>query len=365
MKTRPRFCTDFTLNHLQYPAPAWLPGAHLQTVWPLLLRGGIALPAYRRERLETPDSDFLDLDWCYGETNTVGAYSTNGNAPQARSADASGVGVRSSSPLVVLFHGLEGSSRSHYARALMHAVAERGWHGVVVHFRGCSGEPNRLPRAYHSGDSSEIGWVLEVLGQRYQSICAVGVSLGGNTLLKYLGEQGKDVKLQAAAAVSVPYDLAAANHNLSHGVGRLYSRHFLRSLIPSALAKTRRYPTQPGLNRPDLICSARTLRDFDDAVTAPLHGFADVDDYYARSSCAQYLGGISIPTLLLHAANDPFLPATAIPLAQQLPPDVQIEVSAHGGHVGFVSGKLPGHLDWLPQRLLAHLGQHTGHNRVA
>jgi uncharacterized protein len=310
----------------------------------LLLRSGVALPDYRRERLETPDGDFIDLDW---------AEPAPGNTPLAET------------PLAVLFHGLEGSSASHYARALMHAVAAEGWRGVVAHFRGCSGEPNRLPRAYHSGDSAEIGWVLDKLGQRHSELCAVGVSLGGNALLKWLGEQGSRTKLRAAAAISVPYDLAAANLMLSHGIGRAYSRHFLRSLIPSALAKAERFPGHVGLDRPAAICDARTLRDFDEVVTAPLHGFAGADDYYNRSSCAQYLQGITVPTLLLHAANDPFLPAATVPRASQLPDCVQLELTARGGHVGFVSGHPPGRLDWLPQRVLAHLGQYAGNNRVA
>lgn len=268
-------------------------------------------------------------------------------------------------PLVVLFHGLEGSSASHYARALMHAVAERGWHGVVVHFRGCSGEPNRLPRAYHSGDSAEIAWVLEKLSQRYAQLHAVGFSLGGNVLLKYLGERGNQATLRSAAAVSVPYDLAAASRMLSRGIGLLYSRHFLRSLIPASLAKARRFPGHPGYTRLDAIRSARTLHDFDAAVTAPLHGFSDAGDYYARSSSARHLQGIDVPTLLLHAANDPFLPVAAIPRPDMLPGCVQLEVSTQGGHVGFVGGPLPGHLDWLPQRLLDHLGQYARNNRVA
>jgi predicted alpha/beta-fold hydrolase len=247
----------------------------------------------------------------------------------------------------------------------MQAVAERGWHGVVVHFRGCSGEPNRLPRAYHSGDSSEITWALDLLSLRYTQIHAVGVSLGGNALLKYLGEQGSQAKLRAAAAVSVPYDLAAANRMLSNGIGRLYSRHFLRSLIPGALAKAQRYPDHAGFTHPERIRAARTLRDFDEAVTAPLHGFAGADHYYAKSSCAQYLTGIAVPTLLLHATNDPFLPTSAIPRADQLSATVKIELSSRGGHVGFVSATPPGRLDWLPQRLLAHLGQYAVNNRVA
>lgn len=301
----------------------------------------MAMPAYRRERIATPDGDFLDLDWVGGQSPAL------------------------ATPLVVLFHGLEGSSRSHYARALMHAVVRRGWSGVVVHFRGCSDEPNRLARAYHSGDSAEIAWVLDRLSQQYPTLHAVGVSLGGNALLKYLGEQGSRAKPQAAAAISVPYDLATANAMLSNGMGLLYSRHFLRSLIPRTLAKARIFPGQPGLDRLDALKSARTLRDFDDAVTAPLHGFAGADHYYTESSCAQYLSGIAVPTLLLHAANDPFLPTSAIPCAEHLPDCVQMELSAQGGHVGFVSGGPLGHLDWLPQRLLAHLGQYQSNNRVA
>lgn len=331
-----------------------------------MLRGRIPLPAYRRERIATPDGDFIDLDWCYGDSTTDGAHSVIGDVPQARGAGSACAGcLATAPPLLVLFHGLEGSSHSHYARALMHAIAARGWHGVVVHFRGCSGEPNRLARAYHSGDSAEIVWVMETLNRRYAQVCAVGVSLGGNALLKYLGESGSQALPFAAAAVSVPYDLAAANHMLSRGIGLLYSRHFLRSLIPCSLAKAQRFPGQPGYTELAAIRAARTLRDFDAAVTAPLHGFRDADDYYSRSSSAQYLSGISVPTLLIHAANDPFLPASALPAAESLPACVQLEVSAAGGHVGFVGGSPPGHLNWLPQRLLGHLGQYVGNNRVA
>lgn len=322
------------------------------------------MPAYRRERIETPDGDFLDLDWVEGRkpAQAAPAPSAFGASPKALEAatDRSKEG-----PLVVLFHGLEGSSRSHYARALMQAVVERNWHGVVVHFRGCSGEPNRLPRAYHSGDSAEIGWVLERLSQQHEAIHAVGVSLGGNALLKYLGEQGGQARPRSAVAISVPYDLAAANQMLSRGMGLLYSRHFLQSLVPGALAKARRFPDHAGFSRLDAIRTARTLRDFDEAVTAPLHGFSGADDYYSRSSCRQYLSGIDVPTLLLHAANDPFLPATALPEPDTLPDHVKLELSTHGGHVGFVSGPPPGRLDWLPQRVLAHLGQYSGNNQVA
>lgn len=312
-----------------YRAAAWLPGAHAQTIWPLLIKG--PLPPYRRERWETPDADFIDLDWVDG-------------LPGA--------------PCVVLFHGLEGSSRSHYARRLMHAASRRGWHGVVAHFRGCSGEANRLARAYHSGDSAEIDWVLRRLASRgWSPLFAAGVSLGGNALLKWAAELGDsaDAPTRAIAAVSVPLDLAVANDALSAGFNRIYARHFLRTLIPAARAKHLRFPGRIDFRRAQ---AARSLRDFDDAVTAPLHGFAGADDYYARSSAGPLLGAIRLPTLLLHALNDPFLPPYALPRPETLPPAVNFEWLRQGGHVGFVAGMPPGHLDWMPERVLAHFAQH-------
>jgi len=319
-----------------YRAPAWLPGRHAQTIWPLLIKG--PLPAYRRERWETPDADFIDLDWIDG---------------------------RSDAPCVVLFHGLEGSSRSHYARRLMTATRKLGWHGVVVHFRGCSGEANRLPRAYHSGDSLEIDWVLRRLRARgFPALFAAGVSLGGNALLKWAAEQGSgdvapaDSPVDALAAVSVPLDLAAANDALSRGFNLVYARHFLRTLIPAAQAKDLRFP---GLFDMQRARAARSLRDFDDAVTAPLHGFAGADDYYARSSAGPLLGAIRLPTLLLHALNDPFLPACALPSPRDLSPTTTLELCQSGGHVGFVHGPPPGRVDWMPRRLLVHFSAcHAG-----
>jgi hypothetical protein len=317
------------VNAPRYVAPRWLPGGHAQTIWPLLIKG--PLPNYRRERWDTPDGDFIDLDWIPG---------------------------RADAPCVVLFHGLEGSSRSHYARRLMHAVERRGWHGVVVHFRGCSGEPNRLPRAYHSGDSQEIDWVLRRLYARgYPALFAAGVSLGGNALLKWLAEQGTLASgiVNAAAAVSAPLDLAAANTALSSGFNLVYAKHFLRTLVPAALAKDRLFPGRIDVGR---VKAARTLRDFDDAVTAPLHGFNGADDYYARSSAGPLLGAVQTPTLLLNAANDPFLPQAALPQRASMSAVVTFEVPHHGGHVGFVHGALPGRIDWMPQRLLAHFDAH-------
>ena len=256
-------------------------------------------------------------------------------------------------PLVVLFHGLEGNSGSHYARALMAAVARRGWRGVVVHFRGCSGEVNRLTRAYHSGDSAEIDWIL----RRFRCyrpaapLFAIGISLGGNALLKWLGETGASARklVERAAAVSAPVDLMAAGNALDHGLNLIYVRHFLATMKGKALAKLARYS---GLYDAARVRAACTLRAFDDAVTAPLHGFKDTDDYWMRASAKPLLGQISVPTLMVNARNDPFLPQHALPQPHEVSQHVALDFPAAGGHVGFVSGAFPGSLDWPPRRML-------------
>ena len=312
----------------EYRAPFWLPGGNLQTLWPLAIRG--ALPAYRRERWRTPDDDFIDLDWVDPESPA------------------------SQVPTVVLFHGLEGSSASHYARALMHAVAARQWRGVVVHFRGCSGEPNQLIRSYHSGDSAEHDWILRRLKNFHGgSLFATGVSLGGNALLKWLGEQKASAcdVVTAAAAVSAPLDLALASRTLEAGFNRIYTTNFLKTLVPRALVKHRRFP---GVIDEVRLIRAHTLADFDSAVIAPVHGFVDANDYYVKCSSKQFLRFVRVPTLVLNARNDPFLPEQALPAASEVSKDVELHFPADGGHVGFVSSALPGNLDWLPQRLLRH-----------
>jgi predicted alpha/beta-fold hydrolase len=281
---------------------------------------GALLPAprvaFRRERWETPDGDFIDLDW----------------------AGDDGAG-----PLLALFHGLEGSSRSPYARSIAARAMAAGWRCVIPHFRGCSGELNRLPRAYHSGDSAEIGWILSRLAPQY----AVGVSLGGNALLKYLGEQGAAAAVQRAVAVSAPLNLSAAGQALDRGISKnIYTRMFLRTLRAKSLEKLARHP---GVFDGARVRAAKTFREFDDAVTAPLHGFLGYEDYWARSSSAQYLQGIRVPTLVLNARNDPFLPDPALRAVeglQGLPATLTFEFPATGGHVGF-----PGRNGWLAQRI--------------
>jgi predicted alpha/beta-fold hydrolase len=309
-----------------YVPPWWLPGGDLQTIYARSLARNYQTN-YRRERWETPDGDFVDLDF----------------------VDAS----NDDSKLLVLFHGLEGSSQSHYARSLMEFASRRGWRGLVVNFRGCSGEINRLPRAYHSGDSAEVDWILRRLkaNQPLRGIYAVGVSLGGNMLLKWLGEAGREAGaiIERAAAVSAPVDLRAAASVLDFGHRRaLYTRRFLRSLKRKMLTKI----SQHGLKidaTEILACS--TFREIDDLYTAPIHGFTDADDYWTRSSSKPWLKQIQIPSLMINARNDPFLPASALPHDGEVSDSVTLCFPSFGGHVGFVSGRFPGSLTWLPQNI--------------
>lgn len=317
-----------------YRAPAWLPGGHLQTIYAGLLIRTPAV-AYRRERLELADGDFIDFDWVDG---TPGA------------------------PVVVLFHGLEGSAYSHYARALMAHVRARGWHGVVAHFRGCSGEDNRLPRAYFAGDSADIERMLRHVETRHPDapVYAVGVSLGGNALLKWLGEQGKAASalVDRAAGVSAPLDLAAAGNALDRGFNRhVYTARFLATLKNKALKKARLFP---GLMDEKAIAAATTFREFDTLVTARLHGFRDADDYWLRVSSKPLLKSISVPTLIINAKNDPFLPLRALPTAADASSAITLEQPATGGHVAFPSGPFPGNADWLPCRLMRHFDTQPG-----
>jgi predicted alpha/beta-fold hydrolase len=311
-----------------YRAPWWLPGGNAQTIYAALFVR-VPQPTVRRERWETPDGDFVDVDRVDGP-------------PEA--------------PLLALFHGLEGGTPSHYARATLVAAQARGWRVALPHFRGCGGELNRLPRAYHSGDSDEIDWMLNRLGAEAGSapLYAMGVSLGGNALLKWLGERGAAARrrVAAAASVSAPLDLTAAGDALERGFNMVYTRNFLITMKRKGAAKLERFP---GLFDPARVARSRTLREFDDLVTAPLHGFRDVADYWLRASSKPWLRGIAVPTLVLNAINDPFLPREHLPRPDEVAPDVMLEFPATGGHVGFVSGPFPGRFDWLPRRIFAFL----------
>jgi hypothetical protein len=295
----------------------WLPGPHLQTLWPRVARQPVP-PPVRCERLELPDGDFVDLAWTLG-----------------------------SGPLVAVFHGLQGSLQSPYAAGVLGALDRAGMRAVLMHFRGCSGAPNRLARAYHSGDTGDIGHLMAQVRPQ----AAVGFSLGGNALLKYLGEQGDACGLQAAVAVSPPLVLSVGADRLRQGFSRLYQHHLLDLLKAAAQAKS--VPLPPGIDRARMR-AARDFWQFDDAWTAPLHGFADVHQYYAQSSARPFLRHIAVPTQVLHSRDDPFYTPAVLPDAGELSPQVTLELSERGGHVGFVQA---GGRSWLDQRIVQLLHQ--------
>jgi len=304
----------------RFQQPWWLPGAHTQTLAGKLLRAKPSLPV-STERLDTPDGDFLDIDWM-PETDREG-------------------------PVVVVLHGLEGHTRRGYVIQMFRALAAQGLRAVGLNFRGCSGEVNRAARFYHSGETEDVALVLELIRGRFPSrpIMAVGFSLGGNVLLKLLGEQveGGGVPICAAVTISVPYDLAAGARALERGVmARFYTRYFVRSLMSKVRAKREMLE---GLVDLDQVHDGVTIRAFDELVTAPLHGFAGAEDYYRRCSAKKFISRIRTPTLLLHSLNDPFLPPSAIPRTSIADnPYLTLVVTGSGGHVGFVEGAAP----WVP-----------------
>ncbi|SDJ28684.1 hydrolase [Billgrantia gudaonensis] len=319
------------LHTADFQPPRGLSNPHVQTLLPRLLpRQRLA---YDWEMLELPDGDFVELVWA---------------RPAPRDAQA---------PILLLFHGLEGSIASPYARWLLGTAAQLGWRAVLMHFRGCGRRANRLPRAYHSGDTADAYWLIGQLAHRYPHALkvAAGVSLGGNMLLKLVAEQGGDgLDLAGAIVISAPLDLAASADALHRGFARLYERHLLHSLK----ARVRRRIAAQTL---PLAIDARaldgldSLRAYDDAITGPLHGFADADDYYRRASAGPLLGEIEVPTLILHAEDDPFMPSS---LYDRLPPAgdaVRIELARHGGHVGFMEWREGRLRPWLARRLAQEL----------
>lgn len=321
---------------MNYRAPAWLPGGNLQTIWPALYarRALGPRPQFRRERWPTPDGDFIDVDWLQPDTTGV---------------------------LLVLFHGLEGSSQSHYAQAFADHAREQRLACAVPHFRGCSGEINLAPRAYHSGDFEEVGWILARFRARHAGpIVAVGVSLGGNALLRWAAEMGDAAAqlVSAVAAVSAPLDLAAGGHAIGRGFNRqVYTRMFLRSMKPKALQKLAQHP---GLFDATALRAARDLYAFDNIFTAPLHGFRDVEDYWARASAKPHLARIRVPALALNARNDPFVPQASLPRPGDVGAHVTLWQPAQGGHVGFAGGRWPGHVRPMPDAVGQWLLQAAG-----
>jgi uncharacterized protein len=318
--------TAFEPDHFRSLGVPWLPGGHAQSIWPALF-GRAPRPVWRRERWELDDGDFIDADWL--------------DAPRALA------------PVLVLFHGLEGSSSSHYARAVASAAHAAGYAVCAPHFRGCSGEPNRLPRAYHSGDGDEIERMLLRARKQGVALYAVGVSLGGSALLNYLATRADAALPDAAATVCAPLDLAACGHAIGKGFSMVYTRMFLRTLKAKSAEKLQRFP---GMYDPEKMHAARNLYDFDNLVTAPLHGFRDTDDYWSRASSKPVLRAVKAPVLVINPLNDPFVPKECLPGVKEVSPQVMLSYPRHGGHVGFATGAPPGRLTWLPQTVLDYFG---------
>ncbi len=335
-------------------APWWLPGGNLQTIWPALAarRFVAAPPTYRRERWDTPDGDFVDVD--FGADARLGVQAVVATPMAGTTIPTIGTPGSAGRPLLVLFHGLEGSSRSHYAEAFADWCAAHAISYAVPHFRGCSGELNRGPRAYHSGDFEEIDWILRRLRARHTAqgggpLLAVGISLGGNALMRWAGEMGAAAAgvADAVAAVSSPLDLSAGGHAIGRGFNRLvYTRMFLNTMKPKALAKLAQHP---GLFDRAALLAARDLYAFDQHFTAPLHGFRSTEDYWARASAKPHLPRIRVPALLVNALNDPFVPAASLPRPREVGPLVTLWQPRHGGHVGFAQGRPPGHVRSMPE----------------
>ena len=297
----------------------WLPGAHLQTLWASFLRAPVTLER-TRERLWLADGDFIDLDW---------------HGPHDAEA-----------PLVLLLHGLTGSSSSHYILGQQQALAAQGWASVALNWRGCSGEPNLLPRGYHSGVSDDLGLVIAHLqaARPLAPLYAVGYSLGGNVLLKHLGERGEQSGLQAAVAVSVPFRLDHCAERIDRGFSKVYQAHFMRALVAYVRDKQQRFTNEghherlAALQQLGPLEGMRTFWDFDGRFTAPLHGYADAEDYYRRASSRYYLGQIRTRTLIIQSSDDPFVFPHSVPQAHELSSSTLLELHGRGGHVGFIGG---------------------------
>ena len=315
-----------------YRAPWWLPGGNAQTIYAakFATRYSGVKPTWHRERWFTPDSDFIDVDWRLPPGGAAG------------------------SPLLVLFHGLEGSSQSHYAEAYADEAQRSGWQMAVPHFRGCSGEINWSPRAYHSGDHEEIGWILHKMREQHTGpIFAVGISLGGNALMCWAGEMGHAAAsvVNAVASVCSPLDLTASGHAIDRGLNKqIYARMFLQTMKPRAMDKLKQYP---GLFDAEKLLAADTLYAFDDVFTAPVHGYKNTDDYWFRASAKPRLQGIQIPALALNAKNDPFVPASSLPTQNQVSKSVALWQPEVGGHVGFASHRFPSTLKPMPEAVMS------------
>ncbi len=311
-----------------FTPPWWLKNPHLQTLWASLCSPSTD-PGYQRQHLELPDGDFLELDWCRNPG--------------------------SDAPIVLILHGLEGSSRSSYVRRLALDLYPQGYQCLIMHFRGCGDHPNRLQRTYHSGETGDVDLITRWLRHAYPArpIAIIGYSLGANVLLKWLGEQQDSAPIQAAVAICPPLRLEVCARRLEHGFSRVYQKLLLKSLINKILSKFQHRASPLDLTR---VARAKTFFEFDDAVTAPLHGFASADEYYRQSSSRPYLKSIHKPCLIISSSDDPFMTPEVLPKLNELGPQSQLEITRYGGHVGFVAARgFFGIRFWLEQRISRYL----------
>jgi predicted alpha/beta-fold hydrolase len=320
----------------EFIAPQWLNNGHAQTMLPIMPWSWPSKPTLRRETLELPDGDITAVDWL-------------------AEADS----LPDSAPLMLILHGLEGSAKSSYARMLMEAVFARGWRPCVLHFRDCGDYRNRLPRRYHAGETNDLRYFLNELQTSRNGagnpgpLLAVGYSLGGNVLLKYLGESKFDTPLAAAVSVCAPLDLHVCSDALNVGFSKIYQRYLLKKMKRSVAEKFDRHTAAFNWKR---AMNSKTFAEFDDAVTAPLHGFDGKQDYYDRCSSVHFLEWIERPTLIINSLDDPFMTPDIIPCAEQLSDAVSIEVASKGGHVGFINGGTPWRPEfYLPGRIVEFL----------
>ena len=308
------------LNSVYRPS-RWLPGPHAQTIWASRFRSTPS-PDTKREQVELDDDDFLNLYWL-----------TQGNGP-----------------IVIIVHGLEGDSSSNNVKAMFDVVRKNGWNGVLLLNRNCGGFSNRLQRTYHAGETGDLDFVVNLVKKRFPDVPLMlyGYSLGGNTMLKWLGEKGDHAGISAAAAVSIPFDLASSTAILDKGFSQIYQKHFVDLMREAAKRKFR--DLAPLFNPGDLN-KIKTLREFDEKVTAPLHGFVNADQYYSESSCKQFLKNICVPTLIMNSLDDPFLERNTFPGPKEVSDMVELEFLQNGGHAAFIMGSIWKYFSWIETRI--------------
>ena len=308
------------LNSVYRPS-RWLPGPHAQTIWASRFRSTPS-PDTKREQVELDDDDFLNLYWL-----------TQGNGP-----------------IVIIVHGLEGDSSSNNVKAMFDVVRKNGWNGVLLLNRNCGGFSNRLQRTYHAGETGDLDFVVNLVKKRFPDVPLMlyGYSLGGNTMLKWLGEKGDHAGISAAAAVSIPFDLASSTAILDKGFSKIYQKHFVDLMREAAKRKFR--DLAPLFNPGDLN-KIKTLREFDEKVTAPLHGFVNADQYYSESSCKQFLKNICVPTLIMNSLDDPFLERNTFPGPKEVSDMVELEFLQNGGHAAFITGSIWKYFSWIETRI--------------